>query len=59
MTLDLGTLLQLLGTVGPGVGLYVAIRTDLARLHERTAATAKTADHAHERIDAIMMKARP
>ena len=45
--------LQVVIAIGSGLGLYTAIRADLATLHERTSNTTKAVDHAHERIDTI------
>ena len=55
MSPELSLLLQFLGPVGAAVGVYAAIRSDLARLHERTQQTKERADHAHERIDGLLM----
>lgn len=48
------TILQLVAVVGVGVGAYAAIRADLAALHVKADQAAKSADKAHERIDAIV-----
>lgn len=37
--------------VAGAVGVYAAIRADLARLHERTTFAMESAKSAHERID--------
>lgn len=44
-------ILQLVATVGAGVGIYAGIRVDLARLHEKVAIAQRSAERAHERID--------
>ena len=46
--------LGLLAMSGAWIGAYVAIRSDLARLHERIASTAISANKAHERIDDLI-----
>jgi hypothetical protein len=46
--------LQLLAVLGVGVGAYAAIRADLAALHVKADAAAKSADQAHARIDSII-----
>jgi len=45
--------IQFLVAAGAGVGAYVAIRADLARLHERATQAKERADAAHNRIDEI------
>jgi len=49
-------ILQLLGIAGTLAVGYATIRSDLAKLHERTTHTAHTADRAHERIDALIQQ---
>ena len=49
-------ILQIMVAIAGGLGAYAAIRADLARLHERTEQTRRSADHAHMRIDGIMHK---
>lgn len=51
MTLTVELLLSLLASVGAGLGAYAAIRSDLARLHERASHAMAAATRAHERID--------
>lgn len=58
MNIDAGLLtniaLGLLAMSGAWIGAYVAIRSDLARLHERTAAGVDSAHKAHARIDDLI-----
>jgi hypothetical protein len=49
-------LLQLAAVLGVGVGAYAAIRADLAALHIKADHAAKSADQAHQRIDAIITR---
>lgn len=44
-------LLAVLGAGGASLGAYVAIRADLARLHERVDGAVAAVTRAHERID--------
>ncbi len=44
-------LLQAIAMGGAAVGVYAAIRADLAALHVKAELAAKSADRAHERID--------
>ena len=46
--------LGLLAMLGACIGAYVAIRTDLARLHERSIITTSMVDLAHRRIDGLI-----
>lgn len=48
-----GMLIAVLGAVGASLGAYVAIRADLARLHERVDAALVAVTRAHERIDTL------
>lgn len=48
--------LQLIGMAGAGVAVYAAIRADLAALHVKADAATKSADHAHQRLDNLLMK---
>jgi hypothetical protein len=41
---------------GTALGVYGAIRADLAALHVKSDIATKIADHAHERIDSILMR---
>jgi hypothetical protein len=50
-------LLQLLGMIGAGVGVYAGIRADLAALRVKVETVCRVADKAHERIDRILDKA--
>lgn len=44
-------------TAGAGAaGMYAAIRSDLARLHERATQALASADKAHSRIDQLTLK---
>lgn len=52
-------ILQWLGPLLSAVGVYVGIRADLARLNERTTNTQKACDHAHHRLDALVMRCTP
>lgn len=47
-------LMQAAALVGAGVGVYVAIRADLARLHERVARALDESSAAHRRIDGML-----
>lgn len=44
-------LFQLMTAAAGAVGMYVGVRADLARLHERATQALETATRAHERID--------
>ncbi len=44
-------MLQILVAIGSGVSVYSAIRSDLARLHERSTSTHEAINKAHARID--------
>lgn len=46
-------ILQVLAVAAGGVGVYAAIRADLARLHERATIALQRAEHAHDRIDRL------
>jgi len=46
--------LGLLAMSGAWIGAYVAIRSDLARLHERVSANAEAVNKAHARIDDLV-----
>jgi hypothetical protein len=59
MTFSAEFLLQVLIALGSGAGVYAAIRADLARLQEQSLNNAKTADHAHRRIDDILERRTP
>lgn len=48
---------QMLAALASGVGIYTAIRADLATLHEKVNNAAKAAEQAHRRIDEHMAKA--
>lgn len=39
--------------LGGGIGVYAAIRADLARLHERATIALDSANKAHDRIDKL------
>lgn len=58
MNIDAGIftniVLAMLAMSGAWIGAYVAIKADLARLHERIAAALLSAEKAHERLDEIM-----
>jgi hypothetical protein len=54
--MDLAVLCSLLALAGGGVGAYAAVRSDLARLQERTINTQKATEHAHARIDSLMAR---
>lgn len=43
-----------LAMAGTGLGAYVAIRVDLARMHERVNASQAAAKEAHARIDKLV-----
>jgi len=51
-------LMQLITTALPvlvaGVGVYAAIKADLAATHERSTIALASADKAHDRIDEIL-----
>ncbi|CAN7403238.1 hypothetical protein LJR129_002496 [Acidovorax sp. LjRoot129] len=49
-------LLQLAGPLGVGVGVYAAIRSDLARISLLAQHAHESAGKAHERIDRINSK---
>lgn len=49
---------QLLGPIFGGVAVYAGIRVDLAIAKAKAEAAIARADHAHERIDGLMMKGR-
>lgn len=51
MTFDLSIILNVLV---PAAVVYAAIRSDLARLHERATHAKESADRAHRRIDDIV-----
>lgn len=56
MNLSPEFIVQVLVAIG-GIGAtYAAIRGDLAKLHERTINTQKSADRAHSRIDSLLHK---
>lgn len=44
-------LFQLLAAGAGAASVYAAIRSDLARLHEKAEGAARAADKAHDRID--------
>jgi hypothetical protein len=44
---------QVMTAIGGAAGVYAAIRSDLAMLHERATQALATATRAHERIDHI------
>lgn len=58
MNIDAGIItniaMGLLAMSGAWIGAYVAIRSDLARLHERVAASLDAANKAHERLDDLI-----
>lgn len=54
--MNLDTLLQLAGPVGVGIGVYAAIRADLARLGLLAQHAHESAAEAHKRIDRINEK---
>ena len=47
-------ILQMLPIFSAGVGVYAAIRGDIAKLHERSTIALATANKAHARIDEIL-----
>ena len=49
---------QLLTAGGAGAGAYAAIRSDLARLHERATQAQASAEKAHRRIDDFLNRAQ-
>ncbi len=53
MTLDSGFILDFVMALAACAGTYAAIRSDLARLHERVETALKSAERAHVRIDAM------
>lgn len=57
VSVDTQTLVAVLGAVGACLGAYVAIRADLARLHERVDGALAAATRAHERIDGLHTRA--
>ena len=54
MNISTDVLIQIALAMASGVGAYAAIRSDLARLHERTAQALQGMERAHERIDAVL-----
>ncbi len=53
MNLSPELVVSVLVALGSGVGVYAAIRADLARLHERSTTALDAAKRAHERIDLL------
>jgi len=57
MTVDVGILngfvWGLMAVCGALIGAYAAIRSDLARLHEKASFALDTANRAHRRIDGL------
>lgn len=49
-------LVQLVGTAFAAIGVYAAIRADLAQLNARVKHAEDTAARAHERIDSIITR---
>lgn len=49
-------ILQLIGMAGAGVAVYAGIRSDLAAMAAHLKDTAETANHAHRRIDDLLMR---
>jgi hypothetical protein len=58
MTFTPEFILQLVLAVGAAATTYGAIRSDLARLHERTNQALESAREAHQRIDENMRDRR-
>jgi hypothetical protein len=55
--MDLAAILQsALPVVIAGVGVYAAIKADLAATHERSTIALASADKAHDRIDEILQR---
>lgn len=53
--MDLASIIQAaLPVVISGVGVYAAIKADLAAMHERATLALASAKEAHQRIDAIL-----
>lgn len=51
-------LFQVLGVAVAGVSVYVGIRADIVRLHERVTVAAEDARHANRRIDGLLIERR-
>jgi len=45
---------QLIGMAGTAAGIYAAIRADIAALHVKADMAHEAANHAHQRIDALL-----
>lgn len=58
MTFTVDFLLSAMVALGSGVGSYVAIRVDLARITERVSRAQADADRALERLNAIAIADR-
>ena len=52
----MGLLIQALPVLVAGVGVYAAIKADLAATHERSTIALASADKAHDRIDEILQR---
>ena len=53
-----GDVFQVMGIVGPAVGVYAAVRADLAKLHAIASGASQSADKAHNRIDGLYREGR-
>lgn len=49
---------QALPVIVAGVGVYAAIKADLAATHERSTIALASADKAHDRIDELLKDSR-
>jgi len=49
-------LIQALPVLVAGVGVYAAIKADLAATHERSTIALASADKAHDRIDELLQR---
>ena len=50
MSLDPDFIVQLLLAIGSGIGVYAGVKSDLARLHERTETHTRQIDALFERV---------
>jgi hypothetical protein len=60
MTIELGftvaNLIAIATALGTGIGSYVAVKVDLARVQEKVANADQSARDAHKRIDTLVSK---
>jgi hypothetical protein len=56
MTISMGEAIAILAALGSGVGSYIAVKVDLARVQEKANGAAISAHEAHKRIDGILSK---